>query len=203
MKKRYYRFFGGLVETQEKWLNKMAEKGYRLVKTGKFSYQFEDSSPGEYEYRVQFVGEKSYTAEKDYRAFLEELGYTVFYKNINLNYSIGKVKWRPYGKGFGQIATNPGNYNKELLIIEKKRDSLPFSLHTSYADLAAYYQTIRNAYLTIVVMLTAMAIWQATEKGLSSIEAIVFAGLGILFLLPTLFYQKRVSQNKQRAKIEE
>lgn len=26
-----YRFFGGLLKTQEKWLNKMSAKGFRLV----------------------------------------------------------------------------------------------------------------------------------------------------------------------------
>ena len=33
MSKKCYRFFGGLLNTQEKWLNKMSEKGYRLVRT--------------------------------------------------------------------------------------------------------------------------------------------------------------------------
>ena len=30
MSKKCYRYFGGLLNTQAKWLNKMAEKGYRL-----------------------------------------------------------------------------------------------------------------------------------------------------------------------------
>ena len=42
MSKKCYRFFGGLLNTQEKWLNKMSEKGYRLVRTGKLLYEFED-----------------------------------------------------------------------------------------------------------------------------------------------------------------
>ena len=41
------------------------------------------------------------------------------YKNINLNHSIGKVRWRPFAGKYGQIATSPGNFNKELLIVEK------------------------------------------------------------------------------------
>ena len=32
MSKKYYRFFGGLLTAQEDWLNKMSEKGYRLIR---------------------------------------------------------------------------------------------------------------------------------------------------------------------------
>lgn len=31
MSKKCYRFFGGLLTVQKNWLNKMAEKGYRLT----------------------------------------------------------------------------------------------------------------------------------------------------------------------------
>lgn len=33
MSKKYYCFFGGLLKFQEHWLNKMSEKGWRLVRT--------------------------------------------------------------------------------------------------------------------------------------------------------------------------
>ena len=32
MSKKCYRFFGGLLTAQEHWLNKMSEKGYRLIR---------------------------------------------------------------------------------------------------------------------------------------------------------------------------
>ena len=35
MSKKYYRFFGGLLTAQEHWLNKMSEKGYRLIRVEK------------------------------------------------------------------------------------------------------------------------------------------------------------------------
>ena len=35
MSKKYYRFFGGLLTAQEHWLNKMSEKGYRLIRAEK------------------------------------------------------------------------------------------------------------------------------------------------------------------------
>ncbi len=43
--KRQYRFFGGLLNAQEKWLNKMAGNGYRLVRVGKLLYEFEECEP--------------------------------------------------------------------------------------------------------------------------------------------------------------
>ena len=65
MIKKCYRFFGNRAARQQKWLNAMSHEGYRLIGTGKISYE------------------------------LEEKGYKVFYKNINLNYSIGKYAGGP------------------------------------------------------------------------------------------------------------
>lgn len=57
MSKKCYRFFGGLLNAQAKWLNKMSEKGYRLVRTGRVLYEFEECSPDEVTYCVEFIGE--------------------------------------------------------------------------------------------------------------------------------------------------
>ena len=66
MSKKCYRFFGGLLNTQEKWLNKMSEKGYRLVRTGKLLYEFEKCKTDEVTYCVEFIGEKSKESSIDY-----------------------------------------------------------------------------------------------------------------------------------------
>ena len=134
MSKKYYRYYGGLLGLQQKWLNKMAEKGYRLVRTTKAMYEFEPCAPGQYQYCVEFVGEKSKQGADDYVRFLEDCGYRVFYKNINLNYAVGKVRVRPWANQGGKIATNATTYNRELLIVEKVRDGKPFERHTAYAD---------------------------------------------------------------------
>ena len=94
MNKKCYRYFGGLLNRQERWLNRMAAAGWRLVGTGKLCYEFEPCEPGAYEYRVEFVGQMAYEKSRDYRAFLKELGYDAFYKNVNLNWSFGKAVWR-------------------------------------------------------------------------------------------------------------
>lgn len=198
-----YRFFGGFLDTQENWLNQMAHKGYRLVKTGKMSYKFEECQPGEYQYAIEFVAQRSYKNEKEYRAFLEELNYKVFYKNANLNFSVGKVKWRPYGSGMGQISTNPGSYNKELLIVEKKNDSKPFELYTNNLDKANYYKPLRKAWLTIVIMLLVFAVWNFIDQGLVSYEAIAFGVLASLCAIPMIRYQNRISTFSAHSNIEE
>ena len=131
MSKKCYRFFGGLLNAQAKWLNKMSEKGYRLVRTGRVLYEFEECSPDEVTYCVEFIGEKSKENATDYADFLEDMGYKVFFKNINLNYSVGKVRLRPWAEMGGCIATNATTFNRELLIVEKSNDGKPFELHTS------------------------------------------------------------------------
>lgn len=113
-------FFGGLLTVQKNWLNKMAEKGYRLIRTGKLLYEFEKCKPGQVQYCVEFIGQKSKANAEDYHDFLEEMGYSVFYKNINLNYSVGKVRWRPWAEIGGRVATNTTTFNRELLIVEKE-----------------------------------------------------------------------------------
>lgn len=108
------------MNAQANWLNKMSEKGYRLIRAGKMLYEFEECKPNEVKYCVEFIGEKSKENAKDYSLFLEDMGYKVFFKNINLNYSVGKVRWRPWAEKGGRIATNTTTFNRELLIVEKR-----------------------------------------------------------------------------------
>lgn len=152
MSRTYIRFFGGFLTLQEWWLNKMARRGYRLVHTTKATYTFVPCRSGEYQYCVEFIGEKSRRSAQEYRAFLEEMGYKVFYKNINLNYSVGKVRWRPWAQSGGQLATHATTFDRELLIVEKKADGKPFALHTTYADRMAYIRRVQRPWLCFLVL---------------------------------------------------
>ena len=144
MSKRCYRFYGGLISSQEKWLNEMGERGYRLIRTGKLIYEFEECRPGQYQYCVEFIGQKSKENATDYARFLEDCGYHVFFKNINLNWSVGKVVVRPWAEHDGRIATNNTTFNHELLIVEKENNGKPFELHTTYEDKQNYYKNMRK-----------------------------------------------------------
>lgn len=194
MSKKCYHFFGGLLAAQEKWLNKMSSKGYRLIRTGKMLYEFEQCNPNEFQYRIDFIGEKSKTGADEYRSFLEDMGYKVFFKNINLNYSLGKARWRPWAEKGGRIATNATTFNRELLIVEKKNDGKPFELHTSYEDKARYYTNLRSPWLLILILFGAFGIAQ---------RSILFLILAALSLVPVLIYQVSIMKIKSEAKTQE
>jgi len=209
MSKTVFRYFFDFLDGQEKWLNKMAARGYRLKKCGKMSYTFEECAPNQYEYAVEYVGDRSFSKAREYRDFLESLGYRAFTKNINLNYSFGKVTWRPYAKGAGQFATTPGSYNRELLILEKERDGKPFELHTGASDRLSVYSSVRRAYAWGVSMLLCLFaltflpnMSSASPGSLWAIRAIVLF-FGVLFAVPLVKYSSLVSRLKKESKIYE
>jgi hypothetical protein len=206
MSKTIFRYFFDFMEGQEKWLNNMAEKGYRLKKCGKMTYAFDACRPGEYEYAIEFVGDRSYAKAKDYRGYLEDMGFRTFTKNINLNFSFGKVKWRPYAKGMGQIATSPGGFNKELLIVEKKRDGRLLELHTDVRDKLDVYKAVSHAYLWTFLMAFALVAMTFIPNA-SSLSAVVLwvfravvAVVGVLFLIPAVRYALRASRLSDESK---
>ena len=68
MEKKVNRFFGASTEIQAKWLNRMASEGWRLIRTGKMSYEFESCDPGKVQYAVEFIADKSQKNAEDYNA---------------------------------------------------------------------------------------------------------------------------------------
>lgn len=194
MNKKIYRFFGGLLTAQENWLNKMSEKGYRLIRTGKLLYEFEECKPGQFQYCVEFIGQKSKANAQNYHDFLEEMGYSVFYKNINLNYSVGKVRWRPWAEKGGRIATNATTFNRELLIIEKENDGKPFELHTSYEDKESYYSNLRNPWLLLLLMFAVFTVVN---------QSVILGILALISLIPVIVYQSQIMKNRREAKTKE
>lgn len=194
MNKKFYRFFGGLLTAQENWLNKMSEKGYRLIRTGKLLYEFEECKPGQFQYCVEFIGQKSKENAQNYHDFLEEMGYSVFYKNINLNYSVGKVRWRPWAEKGGRIATNATTFNRELLIVEKENDGKPFELHTSYEDKESYYSDLRNPWLLLLLMFAVFTVVN---------QSVILGILALISLIPVIVYQSQIMKNRREAKTKE
>ena len=194
MTKKVNRYFGCFTEKQAKWLNQMAAEGWRLVRTGKLTYEFESCDPGEYQYAVEFIADKSQKNAVDYKAFLEGCGYKVWYKNANLSYSVGKIRWRPWAEADAQITTSRTTYNKELLIVEKENDGKPFQLHTSYADKGEYYSNLRNPWLSILLMFTVFAIVN---------RSIIMGTLALISLFPVITYQIQVTKSKHEAKTKE
>ncbi len=201
MRKRVIRHFFSFFETQEEWLNNMAAQGWRLVKVGRFDYEFQSCQPNQYVYGVEFVGDKSYREAKEYRAFLEELGYQTFTKNLNINYSLGKLRWRPYAKKAGQIATNPGSFNRELIIVEKVNDGKPLQLHSDYQDLIQYYKPIRNLYVWGVLFCLFLAIGSSIPGlfmiPVNQVGTVILGVVSVILLLPIIKYTQLIRKYKE------
>lgn len=194
MKTRRYRFFGGLIASQENWLNKMAAKGYRLILTAKAMYEFQQCRPGQYQYRVEFIGSKSKQSAEDYARFLEDCGYRVFFKNINLNYSIGKAQARPWAEKGGRIATNATTYNRELLLIEKENDGKDFELHTTFEDKRRYLKSKRKPWIYLLFISIALGFVTRQTAWL------IFA---LIALNGLMLYQAELSKLKTNANVKE
>lgn len=209
MGKIIFRYFFDFLDGQEKWLNDMAKKGYRLKKCGKITYTFEECKPSEYEYAVEYVGDKAYSKAKDYRKYLEEMGFRTFTKNINLNFSYGKVRWRPYAKGMGQIATSPGGFNKEILILEKKREGEPFRLHTEIQDKISVYKEVRLAFLWAILMMAILGgitfIPNISSLPLAAIWVIraVIAAFAFFYIIPMVRYSSLIKYLKEEGNVFE
>lgn len=144
------------------------------------------------------ISDKSYKESKDYKLFIEEFGYRTFYKNLNLNYSLLKFKFRPWAKGAGKFATNPGLYNKELLILEKKNDGKPFNLHTDTQDTINYYTRIRNMYLCPIILF-AISLFPKSNSNSKYFALILI----FIFLVPFIEYSKIVYKYKKSKKLYE
>lgn len=168
MSRKYYRFFGGLIKTQEKWLNKLAAEGYRLTNTGKLLYEFEKCDPNEYQYCIDFVADKSKYNAESYREFLEELGYRVFYKNINLRWSIGKAEVRPWAEKGGRIAMKSSTLDKELMIIEKHNDGKPFELRTTAEDRILYIKRMKAPWVFMLLIFAVCGIFTRSAAFLAA-----------------------------------
>ena len=188
------RFFGGMLMTQANWLNKMSEKGYRLVRTDKLRYEFEECEPNQMKYCVEFIGHLSKDDAREYHDFLEEMGYRVFYKNINLNYSIGKVRLRPWAKRGGRVTTDAGTFHRELLIVEKEKDGKFFELHTTYEDRAQYYRILQKPWLFLLFMFTLFAVFN---------RSMVFWIFAVLALIPVLIYQREIGKMRREGQTKE
>jgi len=196
------RYFFDFIDTQAKWLNKMAGDGFRLVSCRTLTYTFERCSPGEFEYAVEFIADKSCAKANEYKQLLQGFGYRTFEKNINVNFSVGKARWRPWGKGAGQFATAPGTYNHELLIIEKRRGSEPLELHTNMQDMSLCCQTISFSYLRPALLIFAFGIaGMFTLISLPLWSVVILSIIGVALMCSAIKYFSLASKYRKESKI--
>ncbi|MBM7871563.1 hypothetical protein JOC70_003063 [Clostridium pascui] len=152
-----FKIFINPIEGQEKWLNEKAKEGFRLSKAGRFIYKFEKSEPMKYQYAVDYVGNKTIAERKEYENFLGEVEIKYFQKPLNLGqFSLGRVKYRPYANPGGKMATSQGMINRELLILEKRNNGKPFDIYSNVRDKIMSLRERRKPYIYLFTFMLLM-----------------------------------------------
>jgi len=105
MNKFVFKYFIDFFHAQNKWLNKKAKEGYRLVGISRFGFYFDESMPGEYVYEIEYIGNMKKEDREKYLSSLKNLGYKFYTKPLNINYSFGKIKLRLWEDNPGKFAT--------------------------------------------------------------------------------------------------
>lgn len=152
------------IKGRERYLNRMAEKGYRLVKSGAFLHQFIESEDKNYRYNVEYIGHLNNEGRKKYIEFLDELGINSFSAPINMGkFAIGNVRFRPYADKDGMIATSMGMINREILISEKIDDGKFFETFSDDEDKIENLKKRTKPYIYLLIFTAVIAIWALME----------------------------------------
>ena len=168
-----------MLRAQARWLNKMASRGWRLANTGKLDYYFTPCEPGEYQYAVDFTGNMSRAHGDDYAAFLAGCGYRTWFKNVNLQWSYGKVRWNLYGEPGARISSDRTNLDRELLIVERRAEPGEFRLYTVEEELEALRVMLRRCLCASLIFaaLGALALALGVCTPLQSLALWAFAAI--------------------------
>ncbi|WP_312833652.1 DUF2812 domain-containing protein [Sedimentibacter saalensis] len=152
-----FRIFLNPIEGQEKWLNEKAAEGLRLLKVGRFFYEFEQCKINQFQYAVDYIGNNSNAQRKEYESFLDEVGINYFEKPLNIGqFSFGKVKYRPYANKGGKLATSWGMINRELLILEKECNGKPFNIYSNAEDKIQALKERRKPHIYLFILILLM-----------------------------------------------
>lgn len=190
MIKRVYKYFGAMIELQEKWLNSMSEKGYKLTKCARTYYEFEKCEPGEYKYKIELVIDKSPKVFESIKKQLTNLGIGFFSKNISLNTIFGMVLFKSPLSFASEFTCQPELINKELLIIETFSDDNR-CITINCDDLKIkYYKKQRNSYFFLSILWLILAFFMISKSFI--VRSIIFFILTISFSPPIFIYQNHI-----------
>lgn len=82
------RLFLNPIEGRQKYINKIAKNGYRLVNSGSILHSFEKTNAS-YRYAVQYIGYMANKERKEYSKYLNNMNFKVFSAPLN----IGKLPY--------------------------------------------------------------------------------------------------------------
>ncbi|MBA4535988.1 DUF2812 domain-containing protein [Bacillus aquiflavi] len=155
-----FRIFMSPIEGQEKWLNDRAAEGLKLFKVGRFFYEFKKCKPGQYQYAVDYIGNFSNKQRKDYERFLDEMRICYYEKPLNLGqFSLGRVKYRPYANRGGKLATSGRMIDRELLILERENSGKPFTIFTNVKDKIASLKERKKPHYYLLIFILFMELY--------------------------------------------
>lgn len=194
-----YKFFGPMLRMQEKWLNRMSLRGWRLADTGKLSYTFEPCEPGEYQYAVDFVGNMSRAHGADYAEFLAGCGYRTWFKNVNLQWSCGKVRWNPAGEPGARIISDRTTLDREILIVERRAKESPFRLYTTVEDELEALRDMRSRNLYPAIIFAALGALAIALKFSTPAASLACWVIAAMYAVPSAVYTWRMARVKRRA----
>ena len=193
-----YGYFGPMLRAQAKWLNKMARLGWRLADTGKLDYSFVPCEPGEYQYAVDYVGNFSREHGEDYAQFLAGCGYRTWFKNVNLQWSRGKLRWNPAGEPGARISSERTNLDRELIIVERRAEPGEFRLYTTVEDELDVLRGMRRKHLYAALIFAALGALSLALKLCTPVESLAFWVFAAIFGVPCAVYTARILSLRSR-----
>ena len=175
MSKFIFKYFFNFLGPQKKWLNEMAEKGYRLVEVSTFGYRFERCLKSEYIYEVIYRGYRRKEISIPYINRLLDSGYNVFIKGLNRTMSSEKLKLK---HSLGEVYNpkfSPRDGYKDVLIIEKKNDGKTFEWISPKDNNLRVLKYMRAIALGLTILFIVLFFLGYSEKpALAAIFSILF-----------------------------
>jgi hypothetical protein len=182
IRKAYWNF-----EKEEKWINEMAAKGLSLDNYSWCKYTFTESEPGEYIYRIELLENAAgHPESQNYIGFLEDNG---------VEHVASYMRW---------------------VYLRKKTSEGKFDIYTDIESKIRHYSRIYTlwtglgaAELCIGFSNLGIAVFVVSDVDYGSIIGINFIGgmlctvIGILLLLLSGKYRKKIRHLKQEAEVHQ
>uniref|UniRef100_UPI0040568C0D DUF2812 domain-containing protein n=1 Tax=Acetatifactor sp. TaxID=1872090 RepID=UPI0040568C0D len=143
-------------DKETKWLNEMAKQGYAMTKYFAGFYTFEECTPGEYIYQVDF-SDNFFNVSKDYFEFMEETGVEIV---------------QTWGVGW--------------IFLRKKAADGDFVLYTDVDSAIEHYTKIRTMFKVGIVIELICFIYEIYAAIFSSSVFLIFAFLLVVLIVAML-----------------
>lgn len=132
----------------------------KLSGAGRFIYEFKKCKPNQYQYAVDYIGNKSNIQRKEYESFLDDIDINYYEMPLNIwQFSIGRVKFRSYANRGGKIATSSGMINRELLILERENNGKPFNIYSNVKDKIMSLKERRKPHIYLLIFMVLMELY--------------------------------------------